>query len=147
MTRELVQIPSESSNPVATDISFAEQKVVDSFTLTEGNTRVKVWERVIEPGGKRALLITKTTERHRDRFEISEPQLKRYDLENHEVIEDIPWPDGTPREFAQILFSPDGEHVFFMAEDLIVFDADTFEEVDRWKLAIGRSASSAHRPP
>ena len=116
-------------------IDMASLEIVDSFSLQDGNRHVKVWSRVIEPSNRQALFITKTTTLHRDRFEVGPPKLLRYDLERHEVIEEIPWPEDTEREFAQILYSPDGENVFFMAEDLIVFDADTFEEIDRWELS------------
>ncbi|MEE2777771.1 MAG: hypothetical protein VYE73_13530 [Acidobacteriota bacterium] len=116
-------------------VDVENEEVVDSFTLQDGNTHIKVWGQVIEPGNKRALFITKAKIVHRDRFEIGPPKLQRVDLESHEVIEEIPWPDDVEREFAQIIYSPDGKHVFFMAEDLIVFDADTFEEVDRWELS------------
>ena len=114
-------------------IDVGSEKVIDSFSLQDGNTHIKAWSTVIEPSNRYALFITKATTRHRDRFEIGPPKLLRYDLRKHEVSAEIPWPDETEREFAGMLFSPDGKSVFFLAEEIVVFDAETFEEIDRWE--------------
>ena len=87
---------------------------------------------VIDPTESYALLVTKTVEKKRDRFEIGEPTIVRFDLETHRS-EEIPWPGGIQREFVDMAISPDGKHVVFMSDDIIVLDAVSFEEVDRWQ--------------
>lgn len=114
-------------------IDVAAREIVDSFDLQEGRKHVKIWEAALAPDESWALLLTKSVTRQIDRFEIGEPTLLRYDLENKEVLGEVPWPDGKQQEFAQILFSPDGESVYFLGDEIIVYDAETFEEIDRWK--------------
>ena len=134
MSEDRKRLYVQSANAEVFDVIDVErQEVIDTFTLQDGRKRVRIFGAVIHPSGSYALLVTKTTTKHLDRFEIGEPTLVRYDLEQHEVIEEIPWPDDKQREFAQMLFSPDGDSLYFLDEEIIVYDAESFEETGRWK--------------
>jgi DNA-binding beta-propeller fold protein YncE len=77
----------------------------------------------------------KTAQRKSDRFVIGRSSLLKYDLARKVVTDTIKWPEGEEREFAQILFSPDGNLMyFFTAEDVLVYDTGTLKQVDRWDL-------------
>jgi hypothetical protein len=59
--------------------------------------------------------------------------LLRYDLREHAVTDTIAWPEGREQEFARMLFSPDGEHLYFFGDSAtIVLETERFTEVDRW---------------
>ena len=70
-----------------------------------------------------------------DRYEIGESTLLKYDLRRHVVIDTIPWPDDEERDFARILFSPDGDLVYFFTDEILVLETEGFTEVDRWEYA------------
>jgi DNA-binding beta-propeller fold protein YncE len=67
---------------------------------------------------------------------VGPPTLLRYDLAKHEVSDTIPWPKGEEREFAQVIFSPSGDLMyFFTSDDVLIYDATTLKQVDRWEIS------------
>ncbi len=66
------------------------------------------------------MLLVKEYAKKKDRYVVSRPTLLRYDLAKHVVTDTIPWPRGEERENAQIIFSPNGESMYFVtAEDVL----------------------------
>jgi hypothetical protein len=116
-------------------IDLATRRQVDRFTLSEPNRRVRIWGLNIDPLERFAVLLVKTYTKKIDRFEVGPPTLLRYDLRQHVVTDTIAWPEGEERESARILFSPDGRYLYFFAEDILIYDAATLKQVDRWQLA------------
>jgi hypothetical protein len=116
-------------------IDLESEEVVDYISLQDGNEHVLIWTLAVDPSESYALMVVRSTTLHRDRYEIGEYRLVQYDLESHEVTREIAWPDDKTRELTQILFSPAGDHVYLLADDLIVLDTESWEEVDRWQLS------------
>jgi DNA-binding beta-propeller fold protein YncE len=109
---------------------------VDRFTLSEGNRRVRISGFNVDPQQRFAVLLAKTYTKLIDRFEIGPPKLLRYDLTKHVVTDTIAWPGGQERDNARILFSPDGESLyFFTTDDILVYETATLKQVDRFDLA------------
>jgi hypothetical protein len=74
--------------------------------------------------------------KHRDRYEVSRPTLLRYDLAKRAVTDTIAWPRGEEREFAQIIFAPKGDLMyFFTQDDVLIYDSNTLKQVDRWEIS------------
>lgn len=114
---------------------LASRKSLGSFTLSEGRTHVRMRGFNIDPKDRFAILMVKAATRRADRWEIGKNVLLKYDLARKVVTDTIPWPDGKEREFAQILFSPDGAFMYFFTdEDVLVYDAVTLKQVDKWDL-------------
>lgn len=114
---------------------LATRRATSKFTLSEGRTHVRMRGFNIDPRERFAILLVKTATRRADRWEIGKPTLLRYDLSTQAVTDTIPWPDGREREFAQILFSPDGAWMYFFTdEDVLVYDTKTLQQVDKWDL-------------
>lgn len=117
-------------------IDIATKKTLDTFTLSSGNTRVRIWGLNVDPKERFAVLLTKAYTKGLDRYEIGKPTLVRYDLAKHAVTDTIPWPKGEEREFAEVLFSPNGDLLyFFTTDDVLIYDAQTLKQVDRWELS------------
>jgi len=117
-------------------IDIATRESTGWFTLSEGNTKFRIRGGVeVHPDESYAILIGKTTTKHRDRFEIGETVMVRVDLETESVMDTIPWPGGDQREGANLQFSPDGSLLYFYAEDVIVLETEGFTEVDRWEIS------------
>lgn len=115
-------------------IDIAGGKSLDKFTLSKGKTRVRIRGLNVEPNEKFAVFLIKTATKESDRWVIGKPTLVRYDLEKHAVTDTIPWPKGEEREGAQMLFSPNGDLLYFFADEVLIFDTKTMKQVDRWEL-------------
>jgi hypothetical protein len=109
--------------------------VIDTFTLSEGNKKVRIRGFEADPLNRYMILLTKTATKTIDHWEIGAPTLLQYDLAQHKVMRTIPWPDGEDREFAQLKFSPDGKFLYLFGEDVIVFETTDFKQVDKWELS------------
>jgi hypothetical protein len=115
-------------------IDIATKKSLDKFTLSSGKTKVRIRGLTVEPNEKFAIFLIKTATKQTDRWEIGKPTLVRYDLTKHAVTDTIPWPKGEEREGAQMLFSPNGDLLYFFADEVLVFETKGLKQVDRWEL-------------
>jgi DNA-binding beta-propeller fold protein YncE len=119
-------------------LDVASRKSLRTFTLSTEESRVRLWGFNVEPQERFAVMLVKTYTKKDDRFVIGPPTLLKYDLTRGAVTDTIPWPQGQERDFAQILFSPNGNLLyFFTADDILIYDSATLKQVDRWEL--GRS--------
>jgi hypothetical protein len=116
-------------------LDIASRKSVDHFTLSEGKKKVFIRSIFPDPLNRFIVLLTKTTEKKIDRFEISPPALIVYDLKEHKVARTIPWPSNEEREFVNIMISPDGKLLYFFADDVLIYDTAEFKQVDKWELS------------
>lgn len=114
---------------------LASRKSTGTIRLSDGRTHVRIRGFNVDPLDRFAILLVKVATRRADRWEIGNPTLLRYDLAKRAVTDTLQWPDGKEREFAQILFSPDGAYMYFFTdEDVLVYDAQTLKQVDKWDL-------------
>ena len=117
-------------------IDIPGKKSLGTFTLSSGRTAVRIGGLNVDPKERFAIMVVKSTTKRADRYEISRPVLVRYDLEKRAVTDTIPWPNGQEQDFAQIIFSPNGEFMYFSTADaILVFDTNTMKQVDRWDYA------------
>ncbi|MYF60206.1 MAG: hypothetical protein F4179_00775, partial [Gammaproteobacteria bacterium] len=116
-------------------VDVATRKSIDSFTLSSGRSTVRIWGMTVDPDEEFVILNTMRYTKEIDRWEIGDPTLLKYDLETREVTDTIPWPDGDLRSRARLMFSPDGEYLYFFGTEIRVLDPDDFSEVDRWDLS------------
>jgi DNA-binding beta-propeller fold protein YncE len=117
-------------------VDLAARKSLGNFSLNSGSTIVQIWGMNVDPKERFAILLVKAYTKKVDRYEISRPTLLRYDLAKKAVTDTIPWPKGEERENAQIIFSPAGDLMyFFTSDDVLVYDAVTLKQVERWDLA------------
>ena len=117
-------------------VDIASRKTTGKFTLNTPNTTVQIDGMNIDPKERFAILLVKSFTKLSDRYEISKPMLLRYDLAKRAVTDTIAWPNNEERDFAQILFSPSGDLMyFFTSDDVLVFDAATLKQVDKWDLS------------
>ena len=118
-----------------TTVDVAARAVADSFTLSEGNRKVRIRSFRVAPDGQTAILHVDAAVKLIDRYEVEPYQLLQVDLATHEVLRELPWPTGAASFGSRMLFSPDGEYLYFFDRaDILILEADTFDEVDRWSL-------------
>jgi hypothetical protein len=116
-------------------VDIASRSTLDTFTLSEGNKKVRLNAVEPDPQHRYAILLTRTITKQRDRFEIGPSTLLQYDLAGKKVMRTIPWPDGEERDSANLLFSPDGKLLYFLGNDILIFETENFTQVDKWELS------------
>ena len=116
-------------------IDVAARKSIDSFTLSRGNSKVRIWGMTVDPQEEFVILNTMRYTKRIDRWEVDDPVLLRYDLKEKEVTDTIPWPDGEERQRVRLMFSPDGEYLYFFGRDILVLETENYTEADRWELS------------
>ena len=116
-------------------VDVAARKSIDSFTLSRGSSKVRIWGIEVDPAERFVILNTMRYTKRIDRWEIDEPMLLKYDLEAKEVTDTIPWPEGEGGRRARLMFSPDGDYLYFFGRDILVLETENFTEVDRWELS------------
>ena len=116
-------------------IDVAARKSIDSFTLSRGNSKVRIWGMTVDPREEFVILNTMRYTKRIDRWEIDDPVLLKYDLTEKEVTDTIPWPDGEERQRVRLMFSPDGEYLYFFGRDILVLETENYTEADRWELS------------
>ena len=114
----------------------ATRRSLDSFTLSRGNRKVRIWGMEVDPAEEFVVLNTMRYTKRIDRWEIDEAVLLKYDLEEKAVTDTIPWPEGEGGRRARLMFSPEGEYLYFFSRgSIIVLETEGFTEVDRWDLS------------
>ncbi len=116
-------------------IDLETRSTIDTLTLSEGSTKVRIRSLVVSPDDAYAVLLADTAIKHLDRWEIAPRRLLQVDLASHEVMREIPWPDGEERTGASMMFSPDGGVLYLFGGEILALDTGSFEVVDRWELS------------
>lgn len=117
-------------------IDIASRTTLDSFTLSEGSRKVRIRSLAVTPDGRYAIFLIRPVTKLIDRFEVEAPSLVQVDLGTHRIERTVPWPDGKEQDRISMVFSPNGEHLYFMGDDIIVYETAGFTEVDRWNLSM-----------
>ncbi len=116
-------------------IDRVKRTTIDTFTLSEDKTKVRIWGLEPDPHDKYLILVIKKYTLHTDRWEIGPPTLVQFDLATKKISRTIPWPKGEEREGAGVMFSPDGKLMYLFGEDVLIYETTNFTEVDRWDLS------------
>jgi len=116
-------------------VDIASKTTLDTFKLTEGNKRVRINSIEPDPTNRYAILLTRTDVKLTDRVDIGPSVLLQYDLKEHKIIRTIDWPDGQERDQANLLFSPDGKFLYFLGNEILIFETEKFTQVDKWDLS------------
>jgi hypothetical protein len=125
----------DATNEYVEVLDIAARSTIDSFRLTEGNKRVRIASLEPDPQNRYLMMITRTATKQRDRVEIGPSQLQQYDLRDHKITRTVPWPDGQERDQANLMFSPDGKLLYFLGNEVLIFETENFTQVDKWDLS------------
>jgi hypothetical protein len=117
-------------------LDIASRKTIDSFTLSEGNKKVRIRSVEPDPLNRFIVMVTASATKLVDRFEIGAPTLIQYDLKDHKIARTIPWPNNEERQNANIIFSPDGKLMYlFTDQDVLIYETGNFTQVDKWEMS------------
>jgi hypothetical protein len=117
-------------------LDIAARRTIDTFTLSEGNKRVRIRSIEPDPLHRFVMMVIASATKLIDRFEIGAPSLVQYDLAEHKITRTVPWPNGEERQNANMLFAPDGKLMYlFSDQDVLIYETAGFTQVDKWELS------------
>jgi DNA-binding beta-propeller fold protein YncE len=128
-------------------VDLATRKVISSFALSDGRSTPRMMRGaggrgfsgiVVHPDGRHLYLTVTNTIKEVDHFRTEAPQFVMIDLVEKKVAKAMPFPKGYDQGFgfaATYKISPDGKRLYVFDEDIVVFNLDTFKEVERIPLA------------
>src|SRR5439155_20901110 len=117
-------------------VDIAARRTIDTFTLSEGNKKDRIRSLEPDPLNRFVVMVIASATKLIDRFDIGNPTLVQYDLQQKKVVRTIPWPNNEERQNANILFSPDGKLMYlFTEQDVLIYETNTFTEVYKGELS------------
>jgi DNA-binding beta-propeller fold protein YncE len=125
----------DATNEFIEIIDIASRTTLDTFRLTEGNKRVRINSLEPDPSHRYAMMITRTATKLLDRVEIGPSTLQQFDLKEKKVLRTVPWPNGQEQDNANLMFSPDGKLLYFLGNEIRIFETENFTQVDQWDLS------------
>lgn len=125
----------DATQEVVEIVDIASKTTLDTFKLSEGNKRVRINSIEPDPTNRYAIVLTRTATKAADRVDIGPSVLQQYDLKEHRIVRTIDWPDGQERDQANLMFSPDGKFLYFLGNEILIFETEKFTQVDKWELS------------
>lgn len=117
-------------------VDLTTREAVEEHTLSHDSVTVRIDAFAPHPSDERAVIMAKRYTKLVDRYVVEGPFLWEYDFATEQVTDTLPWPDGEIHDRGVgFRYSPDGETLYFFADDIIAVDAETYEEIDRWEIS------------
>ena len=126
-------------------IDVATHKVLNTVTINAGNKKYRLTGGgIADPGDQSFYTITTEMTREVDRYEIGKPKYTIIDLSGRKIaktieltpeMENVLTAGGGGGRGGGMAMSPDGKYLYLFREAIYVFDAATFQQVDKIELA------------
>lgn len=137
-------------------VDLESQKVVSSFSLADPRSRPRIqasapdrilvgsgsYSRLsglaVDPTGRFLYTTMKVVIKDIDQYRIEPPQFVAIDLQDKKIAKAWPFPKDLDQGFgfdATYKVSADGKLLYVFEDDILVFDLNTFQQVDRIELA------------
>lgn len=137
-------------------VDLEAQKVVSSFSLADPRSRPRIqasapdrilvgsgsYSRLsglaVDPTGRYLYTTMKVVIKDIDQYRIEPPQFVAIDLQDKKIAKAWPFPKDLDQGFgfdATYKVSADGKLLYVFEDDILVFDLNTFQQVDRIELA------------
>src|SRR6266850_312059 len=135
-------------------VDLESRKVVSSFSLADPRNRVRIQASApdvvniggnarfsgiaVDPKGRYIYTTMRNVVKDIDEYRVETPQFVAIDLQDKKVAKAWPFPKDMDQGFgfnATYKVSADGQRLYVFQEDVLVFDLDTFKQIDRIELA------------
>ena len=134
-------------------VDLESKKVISSFSLNDPRTKVRIAANAptimegggsrysglaVDPKGKYIYTTLRNVVKELDQYRIDPPQFVAIDLEEKKIAKAWPFPKDMNGGFgfnATYKVSADGKRLYVFQENKLVFDLDTFKQVDTIELA------------
>src|SRR6266487_2094948 len=134
-------------------VDLEAKKVTSSFSLADPRTRVRITANApaimegsgarysgiaVDPQGRYLYTTMRNVVKELDQYRIDPPQFVAIDLQDKKIAKAWPFPKEMNQGFgfnATYKVSADGKRLYVFQEDILVFDLDSFKQIDRIELA------------
>ena len=136
-------------------VDLESKKVVSSFSLADPRTRIRIQANApdivnagnngarfsgiaVDPKGRYLYTTMRNVVKDIDQYRIDPPQFVAIDLQDQKIAKAWPFPKEINQGFgfnATYKVSADGKRLYVFQEDILVFDLDSFKQIDRVELA------------
>jgi len=136
-------------------VDLESRKIISSFSLADLRTRLRIQANApdivnagnngarfsgiaVDPNGRYLYTTMRNVVKDIDQYRIDPPQFVAIDLQEQKVAKAWPFPKGMNEGFgfnATYKISSDGKRLYVYQEDILVFDLDSFQQIDRIELA------------
>jgi hypothetical protein len=131
------------------------KKVISSFSLADPRTRVRIQANApnivdtgnngarfsgiaVDPNGRYLYTTMRNAVKELDEYRIDPPQFVAIDLQEKKIAKAWPFPKDINQGFgfnATYKVSADGKRLYVFQENILIFDLDTFKQIDTIELA------------
>ena len=136
-------------------IDLESRKIIISFNLADPRTRLRIQANApdivnagnngarfsgiaVDPNGRYLYTTMRNAVKDIDQYRIDPPQFVAIDLQERKIVKAWPFPKEMNQGFgfnATYKVSADGKRLYVFQEDILVFDLDSFKQIDRIELA------------
>src|SRR5262245_1911471 len=118
-------------------VDVASRKSLQTVSLSEGPKKVRILAFAADPQHRVMTLLTRSSTKLVDRFEIGPPTFVQYDLADRKVIRTVPWSsESEPGFFFELRYSPDGKSLYAFTDEVLIFDPVTLQQAASWDLSL-----------
>src|SRR5215475_6189872 len=134
-------------------VDLETKKVISSFSLNDPRTKTRIQANAptileggggrysglaVDPQGRYIYTTLRNVVKELDQFRIDPPQFVAIDLQEKKIAKAWPFPKDMNQGFgfnATYKVSADGKRLYVFQENILVFDLDTFKQIDTIELA------------
>src|SRR6516165_1558321 len=134
-------------------VDLESKKVISSFSLNDPRTKVRIAANApslmegggsrysgiaVDPEGRYLYMTLRNVVKELDQYRIDPPQFVAIDLEEKKIAKAWPFPKDMNGGFgfnATFKVSADGKRLYVFQENILVFDLETFKQIDTIELA------------
>ena len=134
-------------------VDLEAKKVISSFSLNDPRTKVRIAANAptilegggarytglaVDPSGKYIYTTLRNVVKELDQYRIDPPQFVAIDVQEKKIAKAWPFPKDMNQGFgfnATYKVSADGKRLYVFQENILVFDLDTFKQIDTIELA------------
>jgi hypothetical protein len=135
-------------------VDLESRKVTSSFSLADPRNRLRIQANApdpinignnarytglaVDPKGRYIYTTMRNVVKDVDEYRVDPPQFVAIDLEEKKIAKAWPFPKDMDQGFgfnATYKVSADGQRLYVFQEDILVFDLDTFKQIDKIELA------------
>lgn len=118
-------------------IDLGTRKLVNHFTLDEGNRRWWFRGFVSDPQDKVLYTVSHARVKQTDRFDIEKPSFLAIDIAQGKITRTVEYPKEESNAFlgGSLRVSPDGKYLYHFRDNVLVFDTTDFKLVEKIELS------------
>src|ERR1700730_6957609 len=135
-------------------VDLEARKVTSSFSIADPNTHLRIQgsapDRInvgsqtraaglaVDPNGRYIYTTMRVVLKDIDQYRVEPPQFVAIDLQDKKIAKAWPFPQDLDQGFgfnATYKVSPDGKLLYVFQDDILIFDLETFKQIDSIELA------------